>query len=146
MRISKIKIRKFKESLKRLFWILAEKAFLTYLILFFISLIFGAIIYYQYSAAIEKAEIEPVRDPLQFQQKTYQDILKIWQERERQLKEAGFEELADLPETDEEEFVPEEVSDSSENNREELAPEEISEFPEDSPEDSPEEENNFEEL
>ena len=119
MRISKIKTKKLKESLKKLLWVLAEKAFLTYLALLFIALIFGAIIYYQYSAMVEKAEIEIIKEPLQFQQKTYLNILKIWQEREKKLKEAGLKEFPDLPQAEQEEVVPEEISDFPENSQEE---------------------------
>ena len=130
MKISKIQTGKLKESLKRLFWVLAEKAFLTYLVLLFLSLIFGAVVYYQYSSVIEKAEIEIIKEPLQFQQKTYQNILKIWQERRSKFQKAGSEEFPDLPKTDQEEIVSEEIIDSSETNQEEIDQEEISDFPE----------------
>jgi len=142
MRIPKIKIIKLKESLKRLLWILVEKAFLTYLVLLFISLIFGAVIYYQYSSIIERAEIEIIREPLHFQEKTYQNILKIWQERESRFQKADSKEFPDLPKTSQEEAVPEETFDSSETNREELDPEEISDLPGN----DQEEEDNLKEL
>ena len=124
MIFSKIKTKKNKESLKRLFLILAEKAFLTFLGLLFIALISGAIIYYRYNTLVETAEIQITKEPLQFQGKTYQKILKIWQERERKFKEADLKEYPDLPEANQEEAVLEESSDSPENGQEEINPEE----------------------
>jgi len=130
MRFSKIKTKKIKEFLRRLLRILAEKAFLVYLALLFVAFIFGAIIYYQHSAAVEKAEIMIIRQPPQFQQKTYQNILEIWQGRESKLKEARLEELSNLP-ADKGGAIPEEIFDSSDVDQEdEITAEEPSDFQE----------------
>ncbi len=83
MAFSKIKTKKIKESLKRLFSTLGEKAFLTFLGLLFVALIFGAIIYYRYNTLANRAEVQITKEPLQFQKKTYENVLKIWQEREK---------------------------------------------------------------
>lgn len=119
MIFSKIKTKKNKELLKRLFLILAEKAFLTFLGLLFIALISGAIIYYRYNTLVETAEIQITKEPLQFEDKTYQKILKIWQERERKFKEADLKEYPSPLESDQEEAGLEEPPDSAGVDQEE---------------------------
>ena len=95
MKFPKIKVKRIKEFLKRLFLTLGEKAFLTFLGLLLIALIFGAIIHYQYSALTKRVEVQIVGEPLQFQEKAYQNVLKIWQEREKKFEEADLEEHPD---------------------------------------------------
>lgn len=120
MRFPKIKVQRIKEFLKRLLLVLGEKAFLTFLGLLLIALIFGAIIYYQYSALTKRAEVQVVEELLQFQEKAYQNVLKIWQEREKKFEEAGLKEHPDLFRIDQlEEPVPEESSGSSGVDQEE---------------------------
>ena len=76
--------------------IIAERAFLSFLALFFISLIAGGLIFYQYNILAKKKEANPAENPLQFNEKTYEDVLKIWQEREKKLKEAGTKKYFDI--------------------------------------------------
>lgn len=92
MRIPKIKTKKIKDFLKKLPRILGEKAFLTYLILLFLALIFGGIIFYKYGILVKKTKIQIPEKPLQFKEKTYQEVLKIWQEKEKRFKETDRKE------------------------------------------------------
>lgn len=92
MRLPKIKIKKIKEFLKRLPRTLGEKAFFVFLALLFLALIFGGIIFYQYKILVKRTEIQITEEPLKFQEKTYQEILKIWQEREKKFQEADLKE------------------------------------------------------
>lgn len=90
-----IKIKKIKEKLKKISRTLAEKAFLTFLGLFLIALIIGGILFYQYNVLVKKSEVKVFEKPLQFQEKSYQSILKTWQEREEKFKAANFKEYPD---------------------------------------------------
>ena len=92
MNLSRIKTKEIGESLKKLVFIMAEKAFLTFLGLFVIILILGAIIYYQYNILSKKEEAQTIKEPLQFQEKSYQNVSRAWQERERKFKEADQKE------------------------------------------------------
>jgi len=95
MRIPKIKTKKIKDFFKRLPQTLGEKAFLTFLGLLLLALILGGIIFYQYNILVKRAEVQITEKPLQFQEKTYQDILKIWQEKEKRFQEIDLKEYPD---------------------------------------------------
>jgi len=90
--IPKIKTKKIKEFFKKLPQVLAERAFLTFLFLFLIVLIIGGIVFYKYNVLAKKAEPQILEQPLQFQEKTYQSVLKIWQEKEKRFEAADFKE------------------------------------------------------
>ena len=95
MKIPKLKVKKIKEFLKKLPRTLGERAFLTFLGLLLVALIFGGIIFYQYNILVKKAEVQITEELLQFQTNTYQDVLKIWQEREKKFQETDFKEYPD---------------------------------------------------
>ena len=57
-----------------------------------IALIFGVIIYYQYNILAKKEESQALKEPLQFQEETYQNVFRIWQEREKKFREADSKE------------------------------------------------------
>lgn len=97
-KLKKIKLKKIKNFLKSLPRTLGENAFLTFLGLLFVSLILGAFIFYQYSFLIGKEPPtkigEGAEKPLKFKEKTYQNILKIWQEKEERFKETDLKEYS----------------------------------------------------
>ena len=90
--LKKIKIKKIGSFLKKLPRILGERAFLTFLGLMILSLILGAIVFYKYSFLTKKIEPQITERPLKFKEKTYEDVLKSWQEREERFKKADFKE------------------------------------------------------
>lgn len=92
----KIKLNKAKIFFQGLPRKLAEKSFPTFFILFLISLIFGGLLFYQYGILSKKVKIEITEKPLQFKEKTYQGVLKIWQDREKRFEEAGLNNYPDL--------------------------------------------------
>jgi cbb3-type cytochrome oxidase subunit 3 len=92
MKLPRIKTKDTGESLKRLLFILADKAFLTFLGLFFVALILGAVIYYQYNILAKREEAQAIKGYLQFKEGTYQNISRIWQEREKNFKGADSKE------------------------------------------------------
>ena len=90
MKIPKLKLKKIKDFLTKLPRTFGERAFLTFLGLLLIALIFGGLIFYKYSILVEKAEPEISEIPLKFKEKTYQEVLKVWQEKEKRFEEANF--------------------------------------------------------
>ncbi len=81
-------------KIKKLPWILAEHAFLTFLFFLFLVLILGGFIFYKYSILVEKKEPEILGKTFQFEEKTYQEILKEWQEREEKFEMASEKEYS----------------------------------------------------
>ena len=92
IKLKKIQLKKFLTFLKKLPRILGEKAFLTFLGLMVFSLIFGAFLFYKYSFLTKKIEPQITERPLKFKEKTYEDVLKAWQEREERFNKAEFKE------------------------------------------------------
>ena len=90
--IFKIETKKIKKFLKGLPRVLAERAFLTFLFLFLMVLIIGGIVFYKYNVLAKKAEPQILEQPFQFQEKTYQSVLKAWQEKEKRFKETDLKE------------------------------------------------------
>lgn len=87
------KIKLFFEELPK---IMAERAFLSFLILLLISLIFGFITFYKYSILAEKSPLKTEeKKPLKFKEKTYKKVLEIWQEKEKRLREADLKQYPD---------------------------------------------------
>lgn len=92
IKLKKIQIKKIGGFLKKLPKILAERAFLTFLGLMILSLILGAFLFYKYSFLTKKIEPQITERPFKFKEKTYEDVLKIWQEREERFKKADLKE------------------------------------------------------
>jgi len=88
MKIPKLKTKKIIDFFKKLPRTLGERSFLTFFILLIFALIFGAIVFYKYSFLVQKKEPEVSETPLKFQEKNYEAVLKIWQEKEKRFGEA----------------------------------------------------------
>lgn len=82
----KFKIKKIKDFFKKLPKILGEWAFLVFLIFLFVVFIFGGIIFYKYDILIQRTNPQITETPLHFKEKTYENVLKIWQEKEVRFK------------------------------------------------------------
>lgn len=95
MKIPKLKFKKTTDPLKKLSRIFGEHAFLTFLGLLLFSLILSSFIFYEYSISAEKVEPKVLEKPLKFEEKTYQAILKTWQEKEERFKEVDLKEYHD---------------------------------------------------
>jgi len=119
MNLPRIKMKGTKGSFKKILLKLGERAFLIFLGLFIIVLILGAVIYYQYNILAKKKEVQAIKEPLQFQEKTYQSVFRIWQEREKKIEEAGLKEYSNPFEINHlKETTSEEPSGSSEIDQE----------------------------
>lgn len=95
MKIPRLKIKEIRQFLKKLPRTLGEKNFLTFLGLLLIALIFSGFIFYKYSFLAEKEKLEVLEKPLKFNEKVYQEVLKIWQEKEKKFEETNFKEYPD---------------------------------------------------
>lgn len=96
MRIPKFKLDKIKEFLGKLPRILGKHHFFTLLVLIFLALILGSLIFYKYSILVEQEKPEVLEKPLQFKEKTFQEILTIWESRQKRFEEAELKEYPDL--------------------------------------------------
>jgi predicted DNA-binding transcriptional regulator len=95
MKIPRLKIKEIKQFLKKLPRTLGERSFKTFLGLLLITLIFSGFIFYKYSFLAEKGKLEALEKPLKFNEKIYQEVLKVWQEKEKKFEEANFKEYPD---------------------------------------------------
>ena len=88
IKLPKKKPKTLIRSLERSPRVLARNSFLTFLALLLISLMLGAIIFYQYSILAKTSlKVSTEEDVLTFKTKTYQTILTEWQERNRRISE-----------------------------------------------------------
>ncbi len=95
MKIPKFKIKEIKQFLKKLPRTLGKRSFLTFLGLLLIALIFSGFFFYKYSFLAEKGKLEVLEKPLKFNEKVYQEVVKIWQEKEKKFEETNFKEYTD---------------------------------------------------
>ncbi len=96
MKIPKFKTRKTSSLFKNLPRILGEHAFPTFSGLLVLALIFCGFIFYQYSFLVEKQQLEILGKPFQLEEKTYRQVLNVWQEKEKRFEEADRKEYPGL--------------------------------------------------
>lgn len=94
-RFKKIKLKEIKEKLQKRARMAGEKAFLFFLILFFIALLIGGLIFYHYKKLIEKAEFEFSTKSIQFDENVYKEVLQRIEAREKRFQEAEFKTYPD---------------------------------------------------
>src|SRR4030042_3604534 len=87
MKVKKIKFDKAKIPFGKLPRILGEKAFLTFLGLLVIFLIFGSFLFYKYILIVEKAKPENLDGLPQFNEGFFQEILQKFGERQKKFEE-----------------------------------------------------------
>lgn len=88
MKFKSVKLKGVKGFFKKIVVFLGQYAFLTFLILFLLSLVFSGLIFRKYSVLAKKAEPTISGKQVQFNQGAYQNVLKTWQEKEKRLIEA----------------------------------------------------------
>jgi len=88
---SAIKIKNFFKKLPRA---LAENAFLTSLVFFFIAVLLGGFLFYKYDILVERAKPESSEKLLYFDEKNFEAVLKVWQDREIRFQEADFKQYS----------------------------------------------------
>lgn len=87
----KIKINKIKSAFKKFPRQLAENDFLFSLVLIFIALILGGIIFYQYVILVQKKEPEIIKKPLPFNENALQEVLKTLKKHQEKFEETEIE-------------------------------------------------------
>ena len=90
MNPSKLKVKKVGGFFKKLPRTLGEKSLLTFFILLIFAIIIGYLVFYKYSFSVGKREPEAPKTLLEFQEKTYEEILKAWQEKEKRFEETDL--------------------------------------------------------
>lgn len=94
-RFQKIKFKEIREKLQKIAKKTGEKAFLLFLILFFISGLIGGLTLYHYKKLIEKAEFELPAKTIQFDENVYREVLQRIETREKKFQEADFKTYPD---------------------------------------------------
>ena len=89
------KIRTYLVQLNKVPLIVATYAFWACLILFVLSLAIGANLFYKYNILAQRTEPESLEQAVFFKEKTYQQVLEIWREREERFQETDFKEYSD---------------------------------------------------
>jgi len=92
MKIPKVKTKNIKDFSKKIPKKLAVYAFLTFLGILLIFSIISVFIFYQNVILAQRKEIEVSESPLGFDKITYQQILDIWEQKEKRFDEVDFEE------------------------------------------------------
>ena len=77
----KLKLCRAKECLLKASRLMAEHLFLTSLVLIFVSLLFGAAVFYKYYVRAQEVEPELGKEITEFKESTYQKIIAEWQDR-----------------------------------------------------------------
>jgi len=75
---------------------MGEKPLSTFFILLVSAVIFGGLIFYQYSFLAEKKEPQVIERPIQFKEELYQKILTEWEERQKKFDQVEQKEYRDL--------------------------------------------------
>ncbi len=92
MKMPKIKTKNIKDFSKKIPKKLAVYAFLTFLGILLIFSIISVFIFYQNVTLAQRKEIEVSESPLGFDKITYQQILDIWEQKEKRFNELDSEE------------------------------------------------------
>ncbi len=72
--------------------ILAKRPLLACFCIFFVSLIFGGFLFYKYVILVQKIEPEISQKDFFIKDKLYQEVLKIWQEKDEKSRNADLKE------------------------------------------------------
>lgn len=91
----KIQLTEVKEFGRKLPWLMAEHIFLAAIVLVLLSLLVGALLFYQYQILVQKTAPEVKTEIIGFQENLYQEVLTEWQEREERFEQAQTKEYPD---------------------------------------------------
>lgn len=80
--MNKEDFKKFKNTLNNFCRVAAEHVFLSFLISAALALLIGAGLFYQYAILAQRAEPQITKEPIQFKEDFYRQILTQWQARE----------------------------------------------------------------
>lgn len=89
-------IKKLKDKLGKLPRVLAVRDFLTFFGLFIISLLFGSLLFYRYIFLVERTEPKRTGTAIQLEDKKYEKVLKIREDKEKKFQEASSRQYPNL--------------------------------------------------
>jgi hypothetical protein len=92
MKIPKVKTKNIKDFSKKIPKKLAVYAFLTFLGILLIFSIISVFIFYQNVTLAQRKEIEVSESPLVFEKNIYQQVLDVWEQKEKRFNELDSEE------------------------------------------------------
>jgi len=87
------RIVKIKIFLKKLPQLAAEHLFLSFLISFLLVLALGFFVFYRYSILTEREGPAISESQMSFDEQSYQELSKIWQDREKRLTEDAISDI-----------------------------------------------------
>ena len=91
----KIRLQKIGKFGKKVSWTLGEQAFLTFLVLFLLAVLFGGIVFYQSTISAKKFQPEVVKQPLQFNEELFEKVSIELQERQRKFEQVSTKQYPD---------------------------------------------------
>jgi hypothetical protein len=74
----------------------SQKILFTFLLLFLVEIILGWILFFKYFVLIQKKPLEIKKEPIRFERRIYDKVLKIWEERELKFNQANNETFPNL--------------------------------------------------
>ena len=86
-KLKKFKLKEVTVFFQKLPLILGKNAFLTFLGLFILALIFASFVFYTSYILIKDIDFDIIQEEFKFDSQAYQEVLEIWQEKEKRLKE-----------------------------------------------------------
>jgi len=86
-KLKKIKLKEVAVFFQKLPLILGKNAFLTFLGLFILAVIFASFIFYTNYILIKDMDFNIIQEEFKFDSQTYQEVLGTWQEKEQRFKE-----------------------------------------------------------
>lgn len=98
LKLKQIKLNKIKTFFQKLPRTLGKRFFVSFLVLLLLALICGGLIFYKYSVLVERRSQQDLlgeEKPLDFDERILQEVLKIWQERQKKFEEAQLKEYPD---------------------------------------------------
>ncbi len=90
-----IKPKKIKAVFNKAIWWAAENSFYFSLVLIFLAILCGGLIFYKYAVLAQRAEVKISTKPFQFDEKAYKEIITRWQEREQEFNAADTKNYID---------------------------------------------------
>jgi hypothetical protein len=86
LKLKKIKVKEVAVFFQKLPLILGKNAFLTFLGLFILAVIFASFIFYTNYILIKDMDFNIIQEEFKFDLESYQEILEVWQEKEQRFK------------------------------------------------------------
>jgi len=86
-KLKKFKLKEVMVFFQKLPFILGKNAFLTFLGLFILALIFASFIFYTNYILRKDIDLDIIQEEFKFDSQTYQEVLEVWQEKDQRFKE-----------------------------------------------------------